>query len=95
MVRQEYMFPYGAMKVVDPLIGVETEHGWIKQRLCNFTDYYLITDINGKDTIVDVTRVKLYITENDLGTLVEYAKEHLRDHFEWVGITMHVYEIKL
>lgn len=94
MIRPEYLFPYGAIKMPDPLIGVETEFGWIKQRLSNLTDYYVVTNSQGTDSVIDVTRAKFYITETEMGTLVEYAKEHLREYFEYAGITMHVYEVK-
>lgn len=94
MVRPEYMFPYGAMKLPDPLIGVETEFGWIKQRLCNCTDYYLVTSKEGNDSVVDVTRAQFYITEVLMGSLAEYARVHLHEFFEYAGVTMHVYEVK-
>lgn len=94
MVRIEYMFPYGAMKLVDPLIGVETEFGWVKQRLSNLTDFYLVTNKEGSDCVVDLTRAKFYKEDGSLVSLEDYAKEYLTEFFEYVGITMHVYAIK-
>lgn len=91
MIYKNYTFPYGATFEVDPLIGVETEHGWIKQRLCNFTDLYIIVNSKGAESVIDIKYVLLYVDEEHLGNIVQYAEINLKNFIQCSGLPMSIY----
>ena len=92
MIYKNYTFPYGATFEVDPLIGVETEHGWIKQRLCNFTDLYIIVNSKGKESIIDIKYVLLYLDDEHLGNIVQYAEINLKKFIQDLGLPISIYK---
>lgn len=95
MIHKGYRFPYGQSIEVDPLIGVEIIGGWIKERLGNFTDQYVIVDIEGNEFVQDIRWATFYLDEESTGTLMSYANIHLKDLITGLGLPITIYKSNL
>lgn len=91
MIRTEYTFPFGYRRIVDPLIGVETESGNLIRRLINSPFLYLCRSRNNVETLVDIRYLSFYTQDGDLITFKEYVRIYLSGFLSDESLTPNIY----
>lgn len=93
MIRHEYVFPFGFRRIVDPLIGVETESGVLLRRLINSPYLYLCRSRWNIEVLVDIRYMYFYTEDDDLIPFRDYVNIYLSDFLREEGLPLNVYGV--